>query len=228
MKSTKPDLKEIVMLKRNILAAAVLASQALATGAHAAPARGAEPAPDALVKAISDEVIATIRQDKALQSGDPAKTAALVETKILPHFDFAHTTRIAMGPNWRRATPEQQERLTSEFRELLVRTYSTALTSYRDQRIEVKPLRARPDDTQVTVRTEIRQPGAQAVAIDYEMEKTADGWKIFDIRIAGASLAATYRDTFAEAVRNRGVDGLIEMLSGKNRQNGARRAAVQT
>lgn len=223
MKSTKPDLKEIVMLKRNILAAAVLASQALA-----APARGAEPAPDALVKAISDEVIATIRQDKALQSGDPAKTAALVETKILPHFDFAHTTRIAMGPNWRRATPEQQERLTSEFRELLVRTYSTALTSYRDQRIEVKPLRARPDDTQVTVRTEIRQPGAQAVAIDYEMEKTADGWKIFDIRIAGASLAATYRDTFAEAVRNRGVDGLIEMLSGKNRQNGARRAAVQT
>jgi phospholipid transport system substrate-binding protein len=196
--------------------------------ALAVPARGEEAAPDALVKAISDEVIATIRRDKAVQSGDPAKTAALVETKILPHFDFAHTTRIAMGPNWRRATPEQQERLTREFRELLVRTYSTALTSYRDQRIEVKPLRARPDDTQVTVRTEIRQPGTQAVDIDYEMEKTADGWKIFDIRIAGASLAATYRDTFAEAVRNSGVDGLIEMLSGKNRQNGARRAAAQT
>jgi phospholipid transport system substrate-binding protein len=174
---------------------------ALSALAFALPAFGEETAPDALVKAISEDVIATIRRDKDIQSGDPAKIAALVETKILPHFDFAHTTRIAMGPNWRRATPEQQERITREFRELLVRTYSTALTTYRDQRIDVKPLRARPDDTQVTVRSEVRQAGAQPVAIDYEMEKTADGWKIFDIRIAGASLAATYRDTFAEAVR---------------------------
>ena len=196
--------------------------------ALAAPALGEEVAPDALVKAISDDVIAAIGRDRQIQSGDAARIAALVEAKILPHFDFAHTTRIAMGPNWRRATAEQQDRLTREFRELLVRTYSTALAAYRDQKIEVKPLRARPGDTQVTVRSEIRQPGAQPVSIDYEMGRTAEGWKIFDIRIAGASLAATYRDTFAEAVRNHGVDGLIELLSGKNRPNGAGRVSAQT
>jgi len=201
---------------------------ALSALAFAVPAFGEETAPDALVKAISEDVIAAIRRDKDIQSGDPAKIAALVETKILPHFDFAHTTRIAMGPNWRRATPEQQQRLTREFRELLVRTYSTALTTYRDQRIEVKPPRARSDDTQVTVRSEVKQAGAQPVTIDYEMEKTDAGWKIFDIRIAGASLAATYRDTFAEAVRNQGIDGLIEQLSGKNRRSDARHAAAQT
>ena len=201
---------------------------ALSALAFATPVLGDEPAPDVLIKEISDDVIAAIKRDKDIGSGNPAKIAALVEAKILPHFDFAHTTRIAMGPNWRRATPGQQDRLTSEFRALLVRTYSTALTTYRDQRIDVKPLRARLDDTQVTVRTEVRQTGAQPVSIDYEMEKTPEGWKVFDIRIAGASLAATYRDTFAEAVRNNGVDGLIELLSGKNRQNGARTASAQT
>lgn len=201
---------------------------ALSALAFAVSALADEPAPDALVTAISDEVIAAIKNDKDLRSGNPAKIAALVEAKILPHFDFAHTTRIAMGPNWRRATPEQQDRLTREFRALLVRTYSTALTTYRDQRVDVKPLRARPGDMQVTVRTEIRQSGAQPVSFDYEMEKTPEGWKVFDIRIAGASLAATYRDTFAETVRNSGVDGLIELLSGKNRQNDARSASAQT
>jgi phospholipid transport system substrate-binding protein len=193
-----------------------------------APALAQETAPDVLVKAISDDVVAAIRSDRELQSGNAAKIAALAEAKILPHFDFAHTTRIAVGPSWRRATPQQQERLVSEFRELLVRTYSTALASFRDQRIEVKPLRARPDDTQVTVRSEVRQPGAQALSIDYEMEKTGAGWKVFDLRIEGASLAATYRDTFAETVRNRGIDALIEQLSAKNRQNGSRRPSAQT
>jgi len=176
-----------------------------------------ELAPDALIKAIAEDVIASIKQDAEL-TRNPAKVATFVETKVLPHFDFAHTTRIAMGVNWRRATPEQRERLTLEFRTLLVRTYSTALSSYRDQAIEVKPVRARPEDTQVTVRSEIRQPGAEAMAIDYDMEKTPDGWKVFDIRIGGASLAATYRETFSEVVRNHGVDGLIELLSNKNRQ----------
>ena len=171
----------------------------------------------ALIKTIAGEVIAAIRQDAKL-TGNPARVAALVEAKVLPHFDFAHTTRIAMGANWRRATPEQQERLTLEFRTLLVRTYSAALVNYRDQLIEVKPLRASPDDVQVMVRSEIRQPGAQPMSIDYDMEKTHDGWKIFDVRIAGASLAATYRDTFAEVVRDCGVEGLIEQLSSKNRR----------
>jgi phospholipid transport system substrate-binding protein len=186
-----------------------------------------EVAPDALIKTIADDVIATIRQDSRL-TDSPARVAALVEAKVLPHFDFAHTTRLAMGANWRRATPEQQERLTLEFRTLLVRTYSGALLNYRDQSVDVKPVRAKPGDSQVTVRTEIRQPGAQAMSIDYDMEKSAGGWKVFDVKIAGASLAATYRDTFAEVVRNHGVDGLIEQLSEKNRQDGGKPASVRT
>jgi len=197
--------------------------------ALAAPASSAEElAPDALVKTLSTDVLAAIRQDKSIQAGNPKKIATLVETKILPHFDFAHTTRIAMGANWRRASSEQREQLVREFRTLLVRTYSSALANYRDQVIEFKPLRAQPGDTQVTVRSEVRQPGAQAVSIDYEMEKTSSGWKIYDVRISGASLAATYRDTFAEEVRNHGIDGLIDLLSGKNRQNDAPPASVNT
>ena len=180
--------------------------------------------PDTLIRAIADDVITAITHDPKLTES-PTRVAALVEARVLPHFDFAHTTRIAMGANWRRATPEQQERLTLEFRTLLVRTYSTALLNYRDQVIDVKPLRARPEDAQVTVRSEVRQAGAQPMSIDYDMERTPGGWKIFDIRIAGASLAATYRDTFAEVVRNHGVDGLIEQLSSKNRQG---RQAVNT
>ena len=182
-------------------------------------------APDALIRAIAGDVIAAIKHDAKL-TDSPARVAALVEARVLPHFDFAHTTRIAMGANWRRATPEQQERLTLEFRTLLVRTYSTALVNFRDQAIDVKPLRAKPGDDQVTVRSEVRQPGTQPMSIDYDMERTPAGWKVFDIRIAGASLAATYRETFAEVVRNHGVDGLIEQLSSKNRQG--RPQAVNT
>ena len=194
-------------------AARVIALSMLAFSAALAD----ESAPDVLIRGIADDVVAAIKRDVKL-TDSPAKVAALVEAKVLPHFDFARTTRIAMGANWRRATPEQQERLTFEFRTLLVRTYSTALVNFRDQVIEVKPLRASPGNDEVTVRSEVRQPGAQPMSIDYDMEKTQDGWKVFDIRIAGASLAATYRDTFAEVVRNQGVDGLIEMLSSKNRQ----------
>jgi phospholipid transport system substrate-binding protein len=197
--------------------------------ALAAPASSAEElAPDALVKTMSVDVIAAIRQDKDLQAGNPKKIADLVEAKILPHFDFTHTTRIAMGANWRRASPEQREQLVREFRTLLVRTYSGALVNYRDQVIEFKPLHAQPGDSQVTVRSEVRQSGAQAVSIDYEMEKTSSGWKVYDVKIGGASLAATYRDTFAEEIRNRGIDGLIDLLSGKNRQNDARPASINT
>ena len=195
--------------------------------ALAAPVSAAEElTPDALIRTIALEVLATIRQD--IQAGNPKKIASLVEARILPHFDFAHTTRIAMGANWRRASPEQREELVREFRTLLVRTYSSALVNYRDQVLEFKPLRARPGDTQVTVRSEVRQSGAQAVSIDYEMEKTPSGWKVYDVKISGASLAATYRDTFAEEVRNHGIEGLIDSLSGKNRQNDARPASINT
>ena len=143
---------------------------------------------------------------------------ALVEAKIVPHFDFRRITQVAVGSNWRRATPEQQERLTQEFKTLLVRTYSGALASYRDQTIEFKPLRAKPDDTEVTVRSQIRQPGAESIAIEYDVAKTGSQWKVYDVRISGISLVATYRTTFAEEVSNRGVDGLIALLERKNRQ----------
>ncbi len=208
---------------RNSLKTAALV---LALAAPASPAE--ELTPDALVKTISTDVLAAMRDDKDIQAGNPKKIASLVEAKILPHFDFAHTTRIAMGANWRRASSEQREQLVREFRTLLVRTYSGALANYRDQVIEFKPLRAQAGDAQVTVRSEVRQSGAQAVSIDYEMEKTASGWKVYDVKIGGASLAATYRDTFAEEVRNHGIEGLIDSLSGKNRENDARRASINT
>jgi len=208
---------------RNTLKTAAIVLALTASASH-----GEELAPDALVKTISLDVLAAIQKDKDLQGGNPKKIASLVETKILPHFDFAHTTRIAMGANWRRASPEQREQLVREFRTLLVRTYSGVLVNYRDQVIEFKPLRAQPGDAQVTVRSEVKQSGAQAVSIDYEMERTPSGWKVYDVKISGASLAATYRDTFAEEIRNRGIEGLIDSLSNKNRQNDARRAPINT
>jgi phospholipid transport system substrate-binding protein len=194
-------------------------------GLLAAVVQAEDLAPDVLVKSISEEVIAIIKQDKEIQAGNPKKIADLVETKILPHFDFVRMTRIAMARNWRLASPEQQKELTKEFRTLLVRTYSTALTSYRDQVIEFKPLRARPDDTEVTVRSEVRQPGTQPVSIDYEMEKTPDSWKVYDVTIGGVSLVTTYRETFAAEVREHGVDGLIKSLVSKNSQSSESRSA---
>ena len=175
-------------------------------------------APDALVKDVTQDVIAIVKQDKDIQSGNTKKTIALVEQKVLPHFNFTRMTALAMGVNWRKATPDQQKLLVDQFRTLLVRTYSTALTSYRNQTIDFKPLRAQPADTDVTVRSEVRQSGAEAVTIDYSMEKTPSGWKVYDVVVGGVSLVTTYRDTFANEVRNAGVDGLIKTLSDKNRQ----------
>lgn len=184
-------------------------------------------APDVLVKSISQEVVAAIKQDKEVLAGNQERIVELVNAKILPHFNFTHMTQIAMAVNWRRAAPEQQARLISEFRALLVHTYSGALMSYRDQPIRVKPLRAQPGDTEVIVRSEIRRPGAESISIDYFMEKTPSGWKVYDVKISGISLTTTYRDTFAEEVRNHGVDGLIGLLSSKNRQNDAKRISVK-
>jgi phospholipid transport system substrate-binding protein len=193
-----------------------------------APASGQDLDPEVLIKGISEQVIAAIREDRAIQAGDRRRIADLVEAKVLPHFDFRRATRIAMGVNWRRATPEQQEQLTHEFRTLLVRTYSGALASYRDHVIEFRPLRARPGDIEVTVRSQVKQAGTEPVAIEYDMEKTESGWKVFDVRVAGISLVATYRTTFAEEVRNRGIGGLIDSLSSKNRQGGARSVAAKS
>jgi phospholipid transport system substrate-binding protein len=175
------------------------------------------PAPDALIRQLSDDVIASIKQDSAIRAGDWSHISALVETKIVPHFDFRRITQLAMGPAWRRATPEQQAELTSQFKQLLIRTYAGALSSYTDQRIEVRPLRAKPQDDEVTVKSVIRQPGAEAIDIDYDLERAEEGWQIFDVRVGGVSLVATYRTAFAEEVRNHGVDGLIQVLAAKNR-----------
>jgi phospholipid transport system substrate-binding protein len=184
-----------------------------------ASAHAQDTAPDVLLKRMSEEVIAEIRKDKAIHAGDPRKLAELVEAKVVPHFDFSRITQIAVGAGWRRATPEQREKLTREFKILLVRTYSGALAGYRDQVIEFRPLQARPGDTEVTVRSRIRQPGAEPVAVEYDLENNGGQWKVFDVRISGISLVATYRTTFAEELGNNGVDGLITLLERKNRQS---------
>jgi len=197
----------------------VLKSALVLISALAAPLPLAQDvAPDVLLKAVTLEVIAIIRQDKDIQAGNPAKVADLVETRILPLFDFTRITQIAVARNWRLATPEQQKALTTEFKTLLVRTYSTALSSYRDQAIEFKRLRAASGDTEVTVKSVIRQPGTVPLTMDYDMEKTTAGWKVYDVKIEGVSLITTYRETFAGIVRGGGVEGLIKSLSGKNRQ----------
>jgi phospholipid transport system substrate-binding protein len=181
-------------------------------------AHSQEVAPDVLVKGLSSEVIAEVRRDRTIQAGDGAKIAALIETKIVPHFDLRRITQLAVGQGWRRATPEQQERLMQEFKTLLVRTYSGALASYRDQEIEFRPLRAAAGDTEVTVKSLIRQKGAEPIAVEYDLARVGAQWKIFDVRLGGISLVATYRSSFAEEVRNNGVDGLIGLLERKNRQ----------
>ncbi len=187
-----------------------------------------EPGPDALVRAVSQDVIAAIKQDRDIGTGNPKKIVELVEKMILPHVDTARMTRLAVGASWRQATPEQQQRLAAEFTTLLVHTYSGALASYSDQVMDIRPARAQVGDTEVTVRSEIRQPGAQPLGIDYSMGKTPSGWKVYDIKIGGVSLVSTYRSTFSEEVRNRGIEGLIGLLSNKNRQNGRRIAPVQS
>jgi len=175
-------------------------------------------APDELLKAVTLEVIAVIRQDKDIRAGNTAKLVALVESKILPHFDFDHMTRLAAGQSWRLATPEQQKALVGEFRILLVHTYSTALAGYRDHVIEFRPLRTAPGDTMVTVRSLLKQSGAASLALDYDLERHIAGWKVYDIRFEGVSLVATYRETFASKVRESGMEGLIKLLADKNRR----------
>ena len=178
----------------------------------------AQEAPDQLVRGLTDEVLGLVKRDKEIQSGNTRKLVDLVENRVLPHFDFTRMTRIAMAVNWRRATPEQQKALVEQFRSLLVRTYSNALAAFRDQTVDFKPLRARPEDTEVTVRSEVRKAGQQPVELDYEMEKTPSGWKVYDVKVGGVSLISTYREDFAGQVREAGIDGLIRSLSERNRQ----------
>jgi phospholipid transport system substrate-binding protein len=181
------------------------------------PAAGAaELGPDALVRQITNDVMSAILKDKALQAGDKEKALALAEQKILPHIDFRAMTQLALGRNWSRATPEQQEQVVNGFRSMLIRTYSNAIGAYKGQKMEVKPTRMSPGDTDVTVRNSYLSPGRPAVEVDYRMEKTPAGWKIYDIVFDGVSLVATYRSEFAQQVRDGGIEGLIARLDQKN------------
>jgi phospholipid transport system substrate-binding protein len=176
----------------------------------------AQEGPDAMVKRISDEVLAIIKQDKDLQAGNSAKVVELAEQKVLPHFDFTRMTRLAVGRNWAQASDAQKEALTKEFRTMLVRTYSTSLTAYRNQTIEVKPTKMSPSDKETVVRTQVLQQGGPPIPIDYSMEKADSGWKVYDVVIDGASLVTTYRGTFNDQIQKGGIDGLLKTLQERN------------
>lgn len=175
-------------------------------------------APDVLVKNTANDVLEIIRKDKDIQNGDMRKITTLAEEKILPHFDFERMSRMVLGKHWNRASKEQQQQFVVEFRSLLVRTYASALAKYRNQTIEYKPLRAQPSDTDVTVRTQIVQPGGQPLPIDYSLVKREDGWKVYDVVIEGVSLVTNYRGQFSTEVKQSGMDGLIQRLADKNKQ----------
>jgi len=177
----------------------------------------AQEGPDALVKRVTDEVLAIIKADKDLQAGKPHKVVEVAEDKVLPHFDFERMTRLAVGRNWRQASDAQKQALVKEFRTLLVRTYSNSLTAYRNQTIEVKPTKLAPADTEATVRTQVIQPGGPSIPIDYSMQKADGGWKVFDVVIDGVSLVTTYRGSFNEQIQKGGIDGLIRTLAERNR-----------
>ena len=177
----------------------------------------AQEAPDALVKRVTDEVLAIIKADKDLQSGNTRKVVELAEQKVLPHFDFARMTRLAVGRNWAQASDPQKEALVKEFRTLLVRTYSASLTAYRNQTIEVKPVKMGAQDKDVTVRTAVLQQGGPSIPIDYAMEKGDSGWKVYDVVIDGASLVTTYRGSFNDQIQKGGIDGLVKTLADRNR-----------
>lgn len=180
------------------------------------PALAQDVAPDALVKSVTLEVVDLIAKDKEIKSGSRAKLVQVIEQRVLPHFNFTAMTALAMGQNWGKSSPEQKKRLTDEFRTLLVRTYASALAAYAEQKFDFRPLRAKSTDTDVTVHVRVLQPGAQPVSIDYNMEKTANGWKCYDVLVGGVSLVANYRTEFANTVRASGVDGLIRDLQKKN------------
>lgn len=177
-----------------------------------------EDTPDAMIRKVTDDVLTIVRQDKEIRSGNTKKAIELVEAKVLPNFNFQRMTALAMGRDWNKATPEQKKRLADEFRTLLVRTYSNALTGYKDQTIRYKPTKVQNGDVDIVVKTEIVQPGNKPIPLDYSLEKQPDGWKVYDVIVAGVSLVTNYRDTFNQEVRANGVDGLISMLATKNNQ----------
>ena len=193
-----------------------------------ARAQAAE-APEVLIQRVAAELIEAVKSDAALRSGDQARVVALVDAKLMPHVNFTRMTASAVGRFWRQATPEQKQKLQAEFKTLLVRTYSGALSQVRDQTLVVKPLRANPGDAEVVVRSELRTPGRDPVQLDYRVEKTEAGWKVYDLNVLGVWLVETYRGQFAQEINAKGIDGLIAALAQRNRGNAAEKppAAVK-
>jgi phospholipid transport system substrate-binding protein len=197
---------------------------ALVSGFSVGPAQAADTPPDVLARTTTQEVLAILKQDKEIQGGNLNKVYQLVEAKILPNFDFNRMTQLAVGKHWPRATAKQKQALVTEFRNLLVRTYSSSLTAFSNQTVEFKPMAIKPDDADVTVHSEIRQPGGQPIPIDYSMYKTAFGWKVYDVSIDGVSLVTNYRASFASTIRQNGIDGLIKTLATQSARGSAKPA----
>lgn len=184
----------------------------------------ADEAPDAMIKRLSGEVLETIRNDSSIKAGDVDKIMVLVDRMLMPHVNFRRMTAAAVGPGWRKASPEQQKRLQDEFKLLLVRTYSGALSQVTNQSVEVKPLRAQPGDKDVLVRTEVRGKG-EPVQVDYRLEKDGNTWRIYNLNVLGVWIVDTYRTQFAQEVNAKGIYGLIETLAARNKANAAGLAA---
>ena len=214
-------------MNRRIVGRVAACLLALAAFAGAVPmAVAADEAPDVMIKRLSDEVLATIKADAAIKAGDTNRILALVDSKIMPNVDFRRMSAAAVGPAWRRATPEQQKRLEEEFKVLLVRTYSGALAQVDDQTISIKPQRSSPSDTDVVVRTEVRGRG-DPIQLDYRLEKTPGqgaGWKIYNLNILGVWMVETYRNQFAQEINAKGVEGLIAALAERNKSNASKNA----
>jgi phospholipid transport system substrate-binding protein len=203
------------MFKKFLMIAAMLAYSMVAIADDTAP--------DELVRKSTTEVLAMLKADKELAAGNPAKVEKLANEKILPYFNFQRMTQLAVGRSWREATDEQKTALINEFRRLLVRTYSSSLSQFKNQTIDVRPLKVAASDAEVVVKTLIAQSGAQGIPIDYSMEKTKDGWKVFDVLIDGVSLVTNYRSSFSTEIKNGGIDGLVKSLAARNAKNDAKK-----
>jgi phospholipid transport system substrate-binding protein len=191
----------------------------LVAGFTALASQAQTAAPDALIKQVSTEVIEAVKADKAIQAGDVGRIIALVDTKVMPHVDFNRMASAAVGRPWRTATPEQRKRLEEEFKSLIVRTYAGAMTQVKDQTVQLKPFRAGPDETPVVVRTEVKGRG-EPIQLDYRLEKTPNGWKVYDVNVLGVWMVEQYRNMFAQEIQAGGIDGLIAKLAEKNKAAG--------
>jgi phospholipid transport system substrate-binding protein len=201
-------MKSLIKLLALLSAAASLTFAQYAT---------AQEEPDALVKRISQEVIDAAKSDKDIQAGNQKHVRELVDTKILPHVDFDRMTALTAGREWSKATPAQQKQLSSEFRTLVIHTYSGAISKIRNQQVVVKPMHSDPNSTEAEVHTEVAQPNGQPLQLDYRLEKKGDGWKIYDMSVLGVWLVETYKSSFASEIGKSGIDGLIKSLEDKNK-----------